>query len=116
MTSSAFAPGHITGFFEIYDQEKTPEGRGSRGAGICLSSGVTTRVTLYGPDEERPERLKGKDLVVYIRGYKDEAPVTAHVAKALMPKGHAAFVSSLFEHQWESPTGTHGQLATDGRG
>jgi pantoate kinase len=97
LTSSAFAPGHITGFFEIFDQEKAPEGRGSRGAGICLSSGVTTRVTLYGPDEERPERLRGKDLVVYIRGYKDDAPVTAHVARALMPEGNAAFVSSLFE-------------------
>jgi pantoate kinase len=97
LTSSAFAPGHITGFFEIHDDDEAPEKRGSRGAGICLSSGVTTRVTLYTPEEEWPDRLGGKDLAVFMRGYKDEAPVTSHVARALMPKGHAAFISSLFE-------------------
>jgi pantoate kinase len=40
----AFAPGHITGFFEIFDQSDDPLYNGSRGAGISLARGVTTRV------------------------------------------------------------------------
>ena len=36
-----FAPGHITGFFEIIDNEN-PHFKGSRGAGIALDEGVIT--------------------------------------------------------------------------
>ena len=40
----AFSPGHITGFFQICDEAKNPLERGSRGAGVSVSKGVTTTV------------------------------------------------------------------------
>ena len=40
-----FVPGHITGFFEIY-QNNNPLLKGSRGAGIALEEGVTTETIL----------------------------------------------------------------------
>jgi pantoate kinase len=39
----AFVPGHITGFFTIYEGED-PTRTGSRGAGLTLSDGVTVTV------------------------------------------------------------------------
>ena len=44
MTKKAFAPGHITGFFEICDGPSDPLRKGSRGAGVNLSLGVLTTV------------------------------------------------------------------------
>ncbi|MHA2405140.1 MAG: pantoate kinase [Candidatus Hermodarchaeia archaeon] len=43
---SAFAPGHITGFFEICDQPIHALQKGSRGSGVSISKGVTTRVQI----------------------------------------------------------------------
>ena len=42
----AFSPAHITGFFEICDNNKEPLLKGSRGAGISLKKGVTTKVKI----------------------------------------------------------------------
>lgn len=42
----AFAPGHITGFFEICDKSEDPLHKGSRGAGICLTKGIQTQVSI----------------------------------------------------------------------
>ena len=39
MKGSAFVPGHITGFFEIFDHEDSIKA-GSRGAGVVLDKGV----------------------------------------------------------------------------
>ena len=44
MKSFAFAPSHITGFFEIRDRAQDPLRSGSRGAGVCLAQGVETEV------------------------------------------------------------------------
>ncbi|MCX8182248.1 MAG: hypothetical protein N3D12_03945 [Candidatus Methanomethyliaceae archaeon] len=46
----AYAPGHITGFFTIHISED-PVFTGSKGAGICLEAGVTTRVTIRKSDK-----------------------------------------------------------------
>jgi len=43
MNARAFAPGHITGFFEVCMKD-TEATSGSRGAGICLSQGATATV------------------------------------------------------------------------
>ncbi|MFO8133106.1 MAG: sugar kinase [Thermoplasmatota archaeon] len=43
MTVTAFAPGHVTGFFEICPADD-PMLAGSRGAGICLSRGAMATV------------------------------------------------------------------------
>ena len=44
MKSFAFAPSHITGFFEIRDRAQDQLRSGSRGAGVCLAQGVETEV------------------------------------------------------------------------
>lgn len=43
---TAFSPGHITGLFQICDQTTDFLLTGSRGAGISISNGVTTKVSL----------------------------------------------------------------------
>jgi pantoate kinase len=42
----AFSPGHITGFFEIFDTDASPLEQGSRGAGVSLSKGVKTTISI----------------------------------------------------------------------
>lgn len=42
--ASAFAPGHVTGFFQICDSPENPLLKGSRGAGASITKGVYTRV------------------------------------------------------------------------
>ena len=54
----AFAPGHITGFFEIHDNEN-PRNKGSTGCGIALDRGIETTVTV----SDRTEiTLNGKTM------------------------------------------------------
>ncbi len=40
----AFVPGHISGFFQVCDEFKEPERRGSRNCGPCITVGVKTEV------------------------------------------------------------------------
>ena len=42
--ASAFAPGHLTGFFQICDEPDDPLMKGSRGAGFSIDIGVQTKV------------------------------------------------------------------------
>ena len=44
MEAVAFAPAHITGVFQIQDAKPDSISMGSRGAGVSLTHGVTTRV------------------------------------------------------------------------
>lgn len=46
MKAAAFAPGHISGFFEPIYQNKNADRSGSRGAGINISLGATSQVTV----------------------------------------------------------------------
>ncbi|MFW5904359.1 MAG: pantoate kinase [Candidatus Saliniplasma sp.] len=47
MTSRAFCPGHITGFFTLSDSSKEPMRKtGSRGAGFSIELGVTAEVSV----------------------------------------------------------------------
>jgi pantoate kinase len=46
LKASSFVPGHITGFFEIHDNAEDIRQKGSRGAGICMSLGIRTSVTV----------------------------------------------------------------------
>ncbi|KGK97941.1 pantothenate kinase [Methanococcoides methylutens] len=47
----AFAPGHITGFFEIHD-DPDPRRKGSTGCGVVIDGGIAAIVT---PGEEKTE-------------------------------------------------------------
>jgi pantoate kinase len=43
---AAFSPGHITGLFQICDQTTDLLLKGSRGVGVSIGNGVTTKVSL----------------------------------------------------------------------
>jgi pantoate kinase len=43
--ATAFAPGHLTGLFQICDQPADPLLKGAKGSGVSLDLGVYTRVT-----------------------------------------------------------------------
>lgn len=45
MTSSAFAPGHVSGLFAVHDEDADVLKRGSRGAGWSVDRGATATVS-----------------------------------------------------------------------
>jgi pantoate kinase len=66
MKATAFAPGHISGFFEpIYDQDMSRTG--SRGAGINISLGAVSEVFA--------ESSTKQDFEIYVNNRKSSAPV-----------------------------------------
>ena len=76
MKVRAFAPGHITGFFQICDKADNPLKKGSRGAGITISRGVTTRVEV--------EAAQKHQTHIIINGSVEPAPVSEAVISALL--------------------------------
>jgi pantoate kinase len=50
--ASAYAPGHLTGFFQICDQPDDPLQKGSRGAGFSIDRGVRTVVQVEPSDRD----------------------------------------------------------------
>ena len=76
MRAKAFAPGHITGFFEILDSPEDPLRKGSRGAGVNLSMGVHSFVELR----------KAAKLAIRIRidGKESDAATTLRAVKILI--------------------------------
>lgn len=44
-TARVFAPGHLTGLFQICDQPEDPVRKGARGSGVSVAQGVHTAVT-----------------------------------------------------------------------
>ena len=51
--ASAFAPGHLTGFFQICDEADDLLLKGSRGAGASITLGVHTRVRVEPSDQNK---------------------------------------------------------------
>ena len=75
MKSTAFAPGHISGFFEpVYGQDMSHTG--SRGAGINISLGAVSEVFA--------ERSKTQDFEIYVNNRKSSAPVIKLALKYLL--------------------------------
>lgn len=73
----AFCPGHVTGFFEIC---RTGDllSTGSRGAGLCLSLGATSKVSITESDR--------RTIEVTIDGKASRAPVTKEALMRLVGK------------------------------
>ena len=59
--AKAYAPGHITGFFQIHEHEN-PHLKGSTGCGIVLNGGVTTEVKVGESVEKTEIFLNGKEV------------------------------------------------------
>ena len=75
MKGTAFAPGHISGFFEpVYEQDMSRTG--SRGAGINISLGAMSEVFAEGSTKQ--------DFEVFINNRKSNAPVTKLALKYLI--------------------------------
>ncbi len=72
MRSKAYAPSHITGFFEICEHLDQRH-MGSRGCGFTLQAGVTTEVIVE----------EGKGISVIINEAYVEAPTTRSVVRRL---------------------------------
>lgn len=76
MSSSAFVPGHITGFFSTHPDEN-PRIAGSRGAGIALSDGVHVTVAIA---DETEIRLNGERVsIAAVDGVLDQFGVMAQI-------------------------------------
>jgi len=75
MIAKAFCPGHITGFFQICEAEDLLS-TGSRGAGLCLSLGATSKVWVSHSQRQAIE--------VLIDGKKSKAEVTKMALRHLL--------------------------------
>jgi pantoate kinase len=95
--ASAFAPGHLTGFFQICDQPEDPLLKGSRGAGVSITRGVRTRVTAE-PSEKT-------DYSIFIDGEESSgAFVSENVLEKMLEKlGEPHRI--VVEHTVEVPLG-----------
>lgn len=97
--ASAFAPCHITGFFQIFDESANALNVGSKGAGISLSQGVKTLVKI----RRSPESF----FQVSINGVvSDSADVSEYVLKTFTStfKEMENF-EILVDHYTEVPSG-----------
>lgn len=81
-TATAYAPGHLTGLFQICDKPKDPLRKGSRGAGVSIKHGVTTKVSAVRSDEN--------SFSININGDSTfEAPVSCNVVQKMLERvGH----------------------------
>ncbi len=93
----AFAPGHITGFFEICDQSEDSLHKGSRGAGVCFTQGIKTQVSI---------KPAIKNLIeIYLNGEKLNANSVSHeVANTFLAKIQKTY-NIYVEHKVEIPIG-----------
>jgi pantoate kinase len=76
--TTAFVPGHITGFFSVHRDEDDPTKTGSRGAGLTLTDGV--EVTLQPADETSVYLDDASIDVESVRRVLDTLEVTATVS------------------------------------
>ena len=74
----AFAPGHISGFFQPIINKTDVNRTGSRGAGVCISHGATSTVHLKKDDEQR--------LDIIVNGKPGEYTVTRKAIKIILGK------------------------------
>jgi pantoate kinase len=96
----AFAPAHITGFFQIFDESADSLSIGSRGAGVSLSMGVKTLVKI--------RRFSGSFFRISINGVvSDVANVSEQVVKAFRSRfKEMEDFEILVDHRTEVPVGT----------
>ncbi len=94
---SAFSPGHITGFFQIVDDEEDPLLIGSRGAGVSINRGVKTTVEIH-PNKKTKTNIR-------INQQTDvPAPVSEHVLAQMLSCVDRAYLVNV-EHEVALPIG-----------
>jgi pantoate kinase len=96
--AKAFAPCHITGFFQILDQPTNSLYAGSRGAGVSLSRGVETIVKVR-------KAVKGS-LQVRINGSASTSEISKHAVDAFLSRfKQMNNFEIIVEHYIEVPMG-----------
>ncbi len=95
-TARAFAPAHLTGFFEVHREHANPYRQGSRGAGLNLQLGVTATVTLTAP---------GQGMTFLINGKEAEAATAADALGGLLGKDYPGHVRVAFESELPAQQG-----------
>ncbi len=100
---SAFAPGHVTGFFQICDTSENPLLRGSRGCGASVTQGVKTTVRVEAADENSSvieingevtnEAIVSENVLDKILGYVEQ-PYEVHIRHIVSTPLGAGFGSS----------------------
>jgi pantoate kinase len=95
----AFAPCHVTGFFQIFDESTDALNVGSKGAGVSLNQGVKTQVRIVRSSESL--------FQVSINGVvSDSAEVSEHVARAFRSRfKEMENFDILVDHYTEVPLG-----------
>jgi pantoate kinase len=95
--ASAFAPGHLTGFFQICDEPEDPLMKGSRGAGFSIDMGVQTRV-LVEPSE--------RDAISVVMNSRvtEEAVVSENVVRRMLARAEEPQRVEVI-HEIETPIG-----------
>jgi pantoate kinase len=97
--AKAFAPCHITGFFQILDQPTNPLYAGSRGAGVSLNRGVETVVRVR-------KAVKGSLQVKINDSASTSAEVSKHVVDAFLSRfKETENFEIIVKHHVEVPIG-----------
>ena len=97
--AAAFAPCHITGIFQIFDQPADVLSAGSKGAGVSLRLGAKTTVKV---EKGLRHRLKVK----INHQAADCAHVSEHVVSAFLSRlSEASHFEITVEHEIEAPIG-----------
>jgi pantoate kinase len=95
--ASAFAPGHLTGFFQICDEPEDPLMKGSRGAGFSIEIGIQTRV--------RVEPSEGDVIRVVMNGrVTGDAVVSENVVRRMLAMAEEPQRVEV-THEIETPMG-----------
>ncbi|UYZ40231.1 MAG: pantoate kinase [Candidatus Methanospirare jalkutatii] len=81
MRASAYAPSHISGFFEICENENPLE-KGSVGCGVLLSAGCFTEVRVCECEET--------EIRIRINGREENAPTTRFVVEKMLASAASA--------------------------
>lgn len=92
----AFAPGHITGLFEIHDGHADPLHRGSVGAGFSVTAGTATTVTVT--------QQATREIIVEYNNEIIHAPVTRTVVERLLSQ-HNRNMTVRVQHESALPIG-----------
>lgn len=96
-TATAFAPGHISGFFQIQDESKDFRKKGSRNCGLCIKAGVSTKVEF--------EESSNQEIQVFLNGEKNKAKTTKTVVKSILDKTEKTGLIKV-EHSVQAPIGS----------
>lgn len=95
--TQVFSPGHITGLFQICNQSNDPLLKGSRGAGVSIILGVTTKAQV--------EKSPKTSIKITINGHAtNSALVSEHVINAFFSLAGGSY-RVLVEHDVKVPIG-----------